>query len=64
MDNYELASLIFDTLSDGYDDEESREETVEMLKKEMDLAAENGISLLTINSALLSLCRRVEELEE
>lgn len=63
MDNHELAELIFNTLSDGYDNEELREETIEALEKEMDLAAENGTGLLTIKSALLSLCRRVEDLE-
>lgn len=63
MNNRELAELIFNTLSDGYDDEENKEEVVEALEKEMDSAAENSVSLLTVKSALLNLCKRVEELE-
>lgn len=64
MDNYELANLIFDTLSDGYDDEELKDETVQALVNEIEESEDNGISLLTVKSALLRLCKRIEELED
>ena len=63
MSDYELATLIFDTLSDGYDDEEYKEDEVNALVSEMEASAMNNIPLLTIKSALLELCKRVEELE-
>ena len=63
MSDYELANLIFDTLSDGYDDEEYKEDEVNALVSEMEASAMNNIPLLTIKSALLELCKRVEELE-
>ena len=56
----ELARMIIDTLSDGYDDEENREEAETALYNE--LSQLSGNSLIKI--ALLQLCERVEELEE
>ena len=59
MNSYELTKRICDCLSDGYDDEESREE--------MEIALYNELSQISddsfIKAALLRLCERVEELE-
>ena len=56
MDNNSLAIWIFNCLSDGYDDEEYREETVRDLT--------NGLSNCdeSIKLALECLCNRVEYL--
>ena len=56
----ELARMIFDALSDGYDDEEYREEAEKVLYNE--LSQLYGDSAIRI--ALQKLCERVEELEE
>lgn len=56
----ELARMIFDALSDGYDDEEQREEAEKVLYNE--LSQLYGDSAIRI--ALQKLCERVEELEE
>lgn len=55
-----LSEKIFEALSDGYDDEESREETIEVLQGEIDRLAKDSILLVAINS----LCERITELEE
>lgn len=60
MNSYELTKRICDCLSDGYDDEESREETETALYNE--LSQVSGDSF--IRTALLRLCERVKELEE
>lgn len=60
VNNSELARMIVDALSDGYDDEENREEAETALYNE--LSQLSGNSLIKI--ALLQLCERVEELEE
>lgn len=59
MNSSELAKMIIDALSDGYDDEESREETEIALYNE--LSQLRGDSF--IRAALQRLCERVEELE-
>lgn len=55
----ELARMIVDALSDGYDDEECREETEKVLYNELSqLYGDNAIRI-----ALQRLCERVEDLE-
>ena len=60
VNSSELARMIFDALSDGYDDEEQREEAEKVLYNE--LSQLYGDSAIRI--ALQKLCERVEELEE
>ena len=60
MNSADLAKRIFDCLSDGYDDEEFREETEIALYNELSQISNDSF----IKTALLSLCERVEELEE
>lgn len=60
MENMELAIMVIDCLSDGYDDEENREEDEEILCNE--LSQLNDDSILRI--AIQRLCERIEELEE
>lgn len=60
MNSSELASRVIDCLSDGYDDEENREEAETELYNE--LSQLNGNS--TIKAALLKLCETIEELTE
>ena len=59
INSYELSRRICDCLSDGYDDEESKEE--------MGIALYNELSQISndsfVKAALLRLCERVEELE-
>lgn len=60
INSVELAKRICDCLSDGYDDEENREETETALYNELSqIGGDNFIKV-----ALLRLCERVEELEE
>ena len=59
MNNAELAKRIFDCISDGYDDEEHREEVEMALYNELERLSNESI----INAALLSLCSRIEDLE-
>lgn len=59
MNSAELAKRIFDCLSDGYDDEEHREETETKLYNELSQIS-NGSS---IKAAFVKLCERIEELE-
>ena len=56
----ELARMIVDALSDGYDDEENREETETALYNELSQLPGNSF----IRIVLQRLCERVEELEE
>ena len=60
MNSAELARKIIDCLSDGYDDEENREDAEIELYNE--LSQFNGNS--TIKVAMLKLCERIEELTE
>ena len=60
MNSSELARKIIECLSDGYDDEENREEAETELYNE--LSQLNGNS--TIKTALLKLCETIEELTE
>ena len=60
MDNYKLVKRIMDCLSDGYDDEENREDTEEILHNELLQISDDGF----IKAALSRLCERIEELEE
>lgn len=60
MNSSELARKIIDCLSDGYDDEENREEVEIALYNE--LSQLNGNS--TIKVTLLKLCETIEELAE
>lgn len=55
-----LSRKILDALSDGYDDEESREETEITLYNE--LSQLSGDSFIRV--ALQRLCERIEDLEE
>ena len=60
MNSAELAKIICDCLSDGYDDEEFGEETETVLYNELSQISNDSF----IKAALLRLCERVEELEE
>ena len=60
MNSADLAKRIFDCLSDGYDDEEFREETETALYNELSQISNDSF----IKAALLRFCERVEELEE
>lgn len=60
INSSELAKRICDCLSDGYDDEESREETEMALYNELSQIGNDSF----IKAAFLRLCERVEELEE
>lgn len=59
MNSFELARRIFDCLSDGYDDEELRDDTENILYNELSQISDDSF----IKSALLRLCERVEDLE-
>ena len=59
MNSSELTKRIYDCLSDGYDDEEFREETETALYNELSQISNDSF----IKAALLRLCERVEELE-
>ena len=59
MSSSDLTKMIIDSLSDGYDDEENREEEEKILYGEISLLP--GDSL--IRAALERLCERVEDLE-
>lgn len=58
MDNFELASKIYDCISDGYDDEEQREDVVNALCDELSQNENKYIKL-----SFEALCERVKELE-
>ena len=56
----ELTKMIIDTLSDGYDDEENREEAERVLYNELSqLPCDSFIRI-----ALQRLCERIGDLEE
>lgn len=59
MNSSELAKRICGCISDGYDDEESREETEIALYNELSQIPSNS----SIKAALLRLCERIEDLE-
>lgn len=59
MSNFELANRIYDCLSDGYDDEEQREDTVNILEEELSQISDDSF----IKASFLGLCERIEELE-
>ena len=56
----ELSRMIVDALSDGYDDEESREETEIVLYNELSQLSGDSV----IRTSLQRLCERIEDLEE
>lgn len=56
----ELSQKVFDVLSDGYDDEEVREQAETDLYNELSQIPDNS----AIRIALYRLCERIEELEE
>ena len=58
MNSAELAKRIFDCLSDGYDDEEYREETEMELYNEL-----SQINDGSIKAAFVKLCEKIEELK-
>lgn len=59
MKNRDIAEMIFNTLSDGYDNKEERPETVAELAAELDKLEEGA----TLKAALIALCERVEDLQ-
>lgn len=59
MNNTELAEKIFDSLSDGYDDEEYRNESVAQLSSELSQLSNNSY----IINAFIRLCERIDDLE-
>lgn len=59
MENRDIAEMIFTALSDGYDNEEERPDTVADLAAELDNLEEGA----TLKAALIALCERVEELQ-
>lgn len=59
MDNLKLAERICDCISDGYDDEEYREETVTALCNELSQVDDNS----DMKDAFVKLCETIEELE-
>ena len=60
MNSSELAKRIVDCLSDGYDDEENREESEIVLYNELSQLDGNSV----VKAALLRLCETIEELTE
>lgn len=60
MPNEQLATFVIDCLSDGYDDEENRDEDEEILYNELSQLSDDSI----LRIAIQRLCERVEELEE
>ena len=59
MNNAELTKRIIDCISDGYDDEEYRNETETKLYEALSQLNNGNI----IKSAFMSLCEKVEDLE-
>lgn len=58
MNSSELANRICDYLSDGYNDEEYREETETELYNELSQLSSNSF----VKAALIKLCARIEEM--
>ena len=59
MNSAELAKRIYDCLSDGYDDEEYRDDAETELYNELSQIGNDSVKV-----ALLRLCERIEDLEE
>lgn len=59
MKNRDIAEMIFNTLSDGYDNEEERPDTVAELAAELD-KLEEGV---TLKAKIIALCETVEDLQ-
>lgn len=60
MHNEELANRVFDSLSDGYDDEEGRDEVVESLIEELNQLPNSSCLRIVVEQ----LCERIDELLE
>ena len=60
MNNSKLAKKIVDCLSDGYDDEENREEAERALCNDLSQLKEDSI----VKAAILRMCETIEELTE
>lgn len=60
LSSSELSRMVVDALSDGYDDEENREEAETALHNELSQLPGNSF----IRIALQRLCERIEDLEE
>lgn len=58
MNNSKLAKKIVDCLSDGYDDEENREEAERALCNDLSQLKEDSI----VKAAILRMCEIIEEL--
>ncbi len=59
MKNRDIAEMIFTALSDGYDNEEERPETVAELAAELEQLEEGA----TLKATLIALCETVEDLQ-
>lgn len=59
INSAELAKRIVDCISDGYDDEENREEAEMKLYNELSQIDNNSI----IKNAFVALCEKIEDLE-
>lgn len=59
MNSAELTKRIIDCISDGYDDEENREETEKLLYDSLSQLNNDN----PIKAALIKLCETIEELE-
>lgn len=58
MEDNKLADRIIDVISDGYDDEENRDESVSKLRAELESLGDGS----ELKAALDELCNRLEEL--
>ena len=59
MKNRDIAEMIFTALSDGYDNEEERPDTVAELVAELGKLEEGA----TLKAAIIALCETVEDLQ-
>lgn len=60
INSAELAKRIVDCISDGYDDEENREETENLLYDSLSQLNNDNL----IKAALIKLCETIEEYQE
>ena len=60
IDNGKLAKRIIDCISDGYDDEENREEAEDLLYDSLSQLNNDN----PIKAALIKLCETIEECQE
>ena len=60
IDNGKLTKRIIDCISDGYDDEENREETEDLLYDSLSQLNNDN----PIKAALVKLCETIEEYQE